>query len=232
MADLQSDTQPNKLGCDPDFQRFSKMINAIIFDFDGTLIDSVDSVYKEYLRVSRIMNLRKVYFEEFGKHLGKPWNILLEELWPGVDIKKFKKQYRTDAEQALPIYGVHKTLEKLKEHYKLGIVTSRGKKTLYRHLKTADIDKKIFDIILYRENLKKHKPNPEALLVASRKMRLLSDEIIYVGDSIIDAQCALSANIRFIGVLTGGASKKEFKKLGVKYIVKSVRDITKIIKKF
>lgn len=204
-----------------------RMIKAVLFDFDGTLIDSVDSVWEEYQRTASILKLPKRRFEDFARQLGKPWDTALVNLWPEVDVKKFTEVYRLEREQATLIEGVAETLEKLKGKYKLGILTSRGSKTLYKHLKSTGIKRKSFDLILHRESLRNHKPNPEALYQACEELKLNPSEVVYIGDSIIDAECAIKAGIKFIGVLTGGATGKEFEKNGVQkeYIIKTLKKL-------
>ncbi|MBM3309316.1 MAG: HAD family hydrolase [Candidatus Altiarchaeales archaeon] len=203
------------------------MIKAVLFDFDGTLIDSVDSVWREYQRTAGVLNLPERKFEDFARQLGKPWEEALENLWPGVDKKRFTEVYRLEREEAKLIEGVSEALSGLKGKYKLGILTSRGSKTLYQHLDSTGIDFKMFEIILHKESLANHKPHPEALLQACRQLEVNPREAVYIGDSIVDAQCAINAGMKFIGVLTGGASRKDFTEAGLKKedILKSLKNL-------
>jgi len=192
------------------------MIKAVLFDFDGTLIDSVDSVWKEYQRTARLLHLPERRFEDFARQLGRPWEEALENLWPGVDAVKFTEIYRLEKEKATLIEGVSQTLGRLKSRYILGIITSRGGKTLFQHLDSTGIDKKMFKIILHRESLSNHKPHPDALLQACKQLGITPQEAVYVGDAIVDSQCAHNAGMKFIGVLTGGANRKDFEEAGLK----------------
>lgn len=206
---------------------------AVLFDFDGTLIDSVDSVWKEYERTAQTLKLPKKTFRDFAQELGRPWEQALLRLWPHVDVKKFTRVYRQKKEKAGAIEGAAETLRRLKERYKLGIMTSRGGKTLYMHLKTTGIDQNLFDVILHRESLKSHKPNPEALYQACMELELKPEEVVYVGDAVLDAECAIKAGMPFIGVLTGGATRKDFEKTGVKKgrIIKTLKTLPETMEK-
>jgi HAD superfamily hydrolase (TIGR01509 family) len=207
------------------------MIKAVIFDFDGTLIDSVDSVWREYQRAAKTLRLPERKFEDFARQLGKPWEIALENLWPGVDKQKFTEIYRLEKEESKVIEGVFETLEQLKGKYKLGILTSRGSKTLFMHLEATGIGKIPFDVILHLGNLRNHKPHPEALLQACGELKIKPSEAVYVGDAIVDAQCAQQAGVHFLGVLTGGASKKDFLENGVKKenILDNIQPLTHLL---
>jgi HAD superfamily hydrolase (TIGR01509 family) len=202
-------------------------IRAVLFDYDGTLIDSVDCVWQEYQRTARVLKLPKRRFEDYTRQLGKTWEEALKNIWPGVNTKEFTKVYRLEKEQVTLLEGVMETLGRLKGRYKLGILTSRGRKTLYQHLKSTGIPAGLFGAILYRESLKKHKPDPKALYQACREMKVAPEEIVYVGDAVVDAQCAIAAGIRFIGVLTGGAKKQDFLKAGVPKdcIIKTLKEL-------
>lgn len=208
------------------------MIKAIVFDFDGTLADSIDSVWQEYRRVARIMRLKQPKYREFTKHLGRTWEEILKKIWPDVSISEFMKHYRAKEEKALPIKGASETLEKLKKKYTLAIMTSRGRKTLSEHIKTVGLNPRLFRLIAHRESLENHKPDPRALLQVCAKLKLKPSEILYIGDAILDAECAFKAGVPFVGVLTGGASRSEFKKHGIEFILKSVNDMPLFLEGF
>jgi len=208
------------------------MITAVLFDFDGTLIDSVKSVWKEYRRTARVLNLPKRRFEDFARQLGKPWESALISLWPGIDVKKFTEVYRLEREQVMAIDGVLEALGRLKGRYKLGILTSRGGKTLFKHLESTGIGTQAFDLILHKESLRNHKPNPDALYQACEELGIRPSEAVYVGDARVDVQCARAAGMKFIGVLTGGATRKDFEECGVsgKDILETIKDLPEKLK--
>jgi len=206
------------------------MFSAILFDFDGTLVDSNKSIFDEYIKVSKIMGLREISFREFSSHLGRPWNAALEELWPGVDKKKFTGLYRREREATPILEGVYGALVDLSQNYSLGILTSRGKKTLHIILDAVGINDGRFDFVFSKESLSSHKPDPRALTEAVEKMGLGLKDVIYIGDSVIDAECAHKAGVSFVGVLSGGTLYEDFIKLGVKQVIDSVAKLPKLVK--
>lgn len=198
------------------------MLRAIVFDFDGTLIDTTNSIWGEYKRVAALMGLEEVEFEKFTSQLGKPWVAALMGLWPDVDIDRFNKLYRGNVEKSTPIVGVKETLELLSKKYRLAILTSRGEDTLYSHLKLMGIDPGIFYVILHKGSITRHKPDPSALFQISRKLMVGMDDMLYVGDSIVDLECAVNAGVVFVAVLSGGTRRDMFLSNGAQYVIDSI----------
>jgi len=87
-----------------------------------------------------------------------------------------------------------------------------------------------FDVLVIQESTKKHKPNPEPLLLACEKLEIKPKEAVYIGDRLIDFETAKNTGMDFIGFLSGGTSEEEFEKAGVKKIVKSLSGLLSIIK--
>lgn len=205
-------------------------MKAIIFDFDGTLIDTTGSIWGEYQRVSNLMGLPKITFRQFTNQLGKPWVDVLLTLWPDVDIDEFNRLYRKGTERGIPIKGIRGTLRELNKDYRLALLTSRGEKSLFQHLNAAGFDPSLFELILDRDSTKNHKPDPQALMQACKELKLKPEDVMYVGDSLVDMECALRANIEFVGVLTGGTTREEFEKGGTEHILTSIVELLNLIK--
>lgn len=112
-------------------------------------------------------------------------------------------------------------LKRLK--FRKAIVASKSKSSLKPELGKII---RFFEVVVTREDTKKHKPNPEPLLLACKKLEIEPEEAIYVGDTIIDYQAAKNAGMNFIGFISGSASKEDFKKLNARYVT-SMKDLLK-----
>ncbi|MFH0861412.1 MAG: HAD family hydrolase [Candidatus Altiarchaeota archaeon] len=207
------------------------MLKAVIFDFDGTLVDTIGSIWAEYRRVISVMGLPAVSHRDFTRNIGRAWDEIIVGFWPGIDAKDFTRHYRVEAESVKPIPGVEEALERLSGDYGLAIMTSRGEKTFIPHMRKAGIDPKLFKAVFHRNDLEYNKPDPRALSPVFKALKLKPSESIYVGDSIIDAQCALKAGAGFVAVLTGGAYPEDFKDMGVKDIIPSVKELPKLLER-
>lgn len=92
--------------------------------------------------------------------------------------------------------------------------------------------RKLIDIIVGAEDVKIEKPNPEGLRCIIERLNLEKDNVLYVGDNLVDAQTAQNAGVDFIGVLTGTTDRQDFEKYNFSYIGKNILDIYNFILKF
>jgi HAD superfamily hydrolase (TIGR01509 family) len=210
-----------------------KRYKAIIFDLDGTLIDSMP--YHE-LAFKDLLLEYGVRIDE--KHLRKLLGLSTGRILSALKKKhKFKENIENLREERRYHYfkflgtkniifpGVMKKLQKLRLDYKIAIATSSSFVT-YNH--SADEDfKKMFDAVVTINDVKKErgKPFPDQLLLAAKKMRVDASECLMIGDSIYDGLAAKRASMDFIGVLTGYTSKKELAKEEPIRVLASVKDL-------
>lgn len=209
------------------------MLKAIIFDFDYTLGDSTNGIV-----LSVNYALEKLGFgardkEEIKKTIG----LSLKDTFPvltkennGEKAEKFSKYFREKADLVMventELYGdVKEVLQKLKrEGYKIGIVTTKFHYRIEQILnKFNALD--LVDLIVGAEDVKIEKPDPEGLLWAAENLQLEKEDILYVGDSLVDAKTAENAQINFAGVLTGTTSADEFKLYKNVFIGEHIKDI-------
>lgn len=209
------------------------MLKAIIFDFDYTLGDSTNGIV-----LSVNYALEKLGFdardkEEIKKTIGlslkDTFSVLTKEN-NGEKAEKFSKYFREKADLVMventELYGdVKEVLQKLKrEGYKIGIVTTKFHYRIEQILnKFNALD--LVDLIVGAEDVKIEKPDPEGLLWVAENLQLEKEDILYVGDSLVDAKTAENAQINFAGVLTGTTSANEFKLYKNVFIGEHIKDI-------
>ena len=92
---------------------------------------------------------------------------------------------------------------------KTGIVTTKLHYRIEQILDKFGI-RNLVDIIVGAEDAKVEKPSPEGLLWAIEHLNINKENVIYVGDSMVDAQTAERAGVDFAGVMTGVTSRKDF----------------------
>ena len=93
--------------------------------------------------------------------------------------------------------GTADVIKNLHETYRLGIVTGRVPETIFELPELHDL-KKYFEVVVHNLDTTNHKPYPEPLLLAARRLALEPTECIYIGDVETDAQAARAANMSFI----------------------------------
>lgn len=185
------------------------MYNCIIFDVDGTLIDTGNAVFSTYQRV---------VFEEFGRYLpdeelmcayAVPTHKALERLgFKNIEEAKLKfHRYLMEAFGKVRLYeGMENTLKYLKQKNKItGLVTSRNNDEVTDDICLQGVIK-YFSHVVCTEDTEKHKPHPEPLL---RLVELAGSKIshtIYIGDTYYDYKCAKDAGIDFVLALWGATN--------------------------
>lgn len=206
---------------------FDSMTKTILFDFDGTLVDTFPIIEKEVRKLKGIEKKQKIDFNEIKKlgtkglikKSGIPyWKIplltknIMREIRNRKDIKLFE--------------GVELILKQLRKRYRLGIVSSNSEENIKKILKENGVDK-LFDYIYSASSLfGKHK-NLKRLI---KKYKLNLEEVIYVGDEDRDILAAKKVGIKVVAVTWGYNSKEKLMKEKPDYLVSSPKELEKIFK--
>ncbi|MDE1868814.1 MAG: HAD family hydrolase [Candidatus Micrarchaeota archaeon] len=182
------------------------MIKAIIFDMDGVLLDTREANIVFFQREME----RSGYGKIPRKLAAKGHTITMMDsvrLFTGERsekrVKEIWQEWVSNAEDLYPSElvavpsHVKYVLERLSKKYKTAIVTGRIRRWIGEFFKHANI-KDSFDALVGFEDYKKPKPDPEPLLVAAKRLRVASNECIYVGDSKVDELAARAAGMKFI----------------------------------
>lgn len=145
-------------------------------------------------------------------------------------IKLFKEKADSVMVANTELYvGVKEVLQKLKSKgYKIAIVTTKFHYRIEQILSKFDANE-LIDIIVGAEDVKIEKPNPEGLLWAIEHLEAMNEEVLYVGDSLVDAKTAENAKVEFVAVLTGTTTKDDFRSYNSAYIGENISDVCKYI---
>jgi pyrophosphatase PpaX len=191
----------------------SSNINCILFDLDGTLIDTSQLIIDSYqYTLKKHLNI-EVPSSEIALTMGRP----LVEILGSYSQKQQAEMVRTyreynearhDAATSL-IPGVMETLEALTEEgITLGVVTGKRRQLAMRGMQLFGIDA-YMQAIVTPEDTMLHKPNPEPILKALELLEQSPEETIMVGDSPVDLQTAHSAGTLSAAVLWSVAPRKQ-----------------------
>ena len=118
--------------------------------------------------------------------------------------------------------GAKNVVKELSRSYILAVVTSRMRKTTKSYFKFSGLEKYFSALITY-ENSKRHKPYPDPLIVAVRRLKIRPNEAVYIGDQKSDIKAARAAKMKLI--LFGNKLR------GADYSTKSFAEIPKLISK-
>ncbi len=216
----------------------TKNYKLILFDFDYTLVDSSQAVAKCINYALGNMGVDEVSSEAACKTIGLSLSTVYKALTGNDDIDRSQEFVRLFAKKADEVMvnltcvydSVPDTMKFLKEkRLKLGIVSNKYRYRIEAILEKEGLDN-IFDIIIGSEDMTKHKPNPEGIIKAADLLNIRQEDIIYVGDSLVDAKTVKDLKVSFVAVLTGTTTEEEFKDYKALGIIKDVSELINFIK--
>lgn len=197
-------------------------IDAVLFDLDGTVIDTDDELVEQWAaKLHRIEPLlptgdarRSVRRTIMASE--KPANALLTVLDKvGLDERVFalkdrlsKLKGQPSAEHFRLVDGIPELLDYLDGRFKLGIVTTRSRPEVESFLEQFAYQDK-FQAIVTRDDVKRLKPHPEAVLRAAELLNVSVQRCVLVGDTRVDVEAANAAGAVSIGVLSGFSERDD-----------------------
>jgi len=208
-----------------------------LFDFDYTLADTTKPIVECFRHTFETMNIDGFDREKAIKTIGMTLDNAFPELTGIKDEKKVQELvsiYRVKSdeitiENTVLFEDTVETLQTLKKNgIKVGIVSSRMGARIDKILEHLNC-RKYVDYIIGYENVTTHKPNPEGLMKALDYFNCKKEDVLYVGDSYIDAKAAENGQIDFVGVTTGTTSQNDFKEYNNIKIVNNISSILDVI---
>jgi HAD superfamily hydrolase (TIGR01549 family) len=177
--------------------RGTSQIRGVLFDWDGTLLNSCEADTAAYLAMFRAMGIAWGR-AELAKHYSPNWYRvyraakLKRTQWAEAD-RLWRENYARHRPKLMR--GARRVLAKLEPRHALGLVTSGDRDRVLRQLREFRLSE-IFAARVCSGDTRQRKPHPEPLLLALRRMRLRAAECVYIGDSAEDLQMARSAGTR------------------------------------
>ncbi len=205
---------------------------VIIFDFDGTIADTVDAL----VSIANRLAVEFGYIQITPKDLTILRNLTSREIikYSGISllkipfiVKKVKAELKNKIHELKPIPGIKEALTELQsEGYKLGIITSNSQENVNQFLKINNLDH-LFDFIYSGITIFGKKTIINNVL---RQKQLKPQEVIYVGDETRDIEASKKANIQVIAVTWGFNSPEVLAKQNPNFLVDEPHKLLKVIK--
>lgn len=216
--------------------RVNEKITTILFDFDGTLMNTNDLIMDSWRHIYRVLEDKDIIEEEIVRTFGEPLIKTMEKAFPNIPVDECVEIYRSyhresfgDRISLFP--GIKEMLGSLKAlGYKMAVVTSRAALTTKQAMERYEI-MEYFDVVITCDDTDKHKPHPEPVFIALDQLNSRPEESIMIGDSMYDILCAKNAGVQ--SVLVGWAvAVLEEEKTGIDkpdYFVETANDIVKLV---
>lgn len=186
-------------------------IQCVIFDFDGTLIDTLDKHIQAFETLFAEINI-DVSYEAIAENMGRTPKDTLKSLIPKLvkDTEKLeqlaskKEMILSSLLDEIPLFdGAISLLAYLKDmDLPLCLASSTPKYNVLKMLKTVELDQ-YFKVIITGEDITIGKPNPQVFLKAAKKANITPQHCLVIGDSPHDIQAANAAGMKIIAVNTG-----------------------------
>jgi HAD superfamily hydrolase (TIGR01549 family) len=213
-------------------------IKAVLFDMDGTLIDTDNvDVAKWARRIARIyrspMTVRK-NARRLVMALETPMNALFTVLDAvGLDTPVVRLLIRlqggTDQEDTMPpVAGVAELIEQLADRYRLGIVSTREVCESEKFLTSLGV-REHFEVIAGRDTTWRIKPHPQPVRYAADKLGIDPKHCLMVGDTTVDAKAGLRAGAWTVSVLCGYGERAELERTGTHLILEHTTQLRDLL---
>jgi pyrophosphatase PpaX len=214
--------------------RLEKMIEEIeylLFDLDGTLIDTTDLILHAFHETFRIARIPAPDDEVLLSQIGRPLHLQMQDFdcMRAAELyalyQKIYDEYHDEMARSFP--GVKEVVEELKfRGYKLGIVTSKRIFTARKELQYFKMENQ-FEIIIAAEDTHRHKPDPAPLLDAMVKLGASPEQTTYIGDTPYDLGCAHGAGVLAGAVMWGPFAREILEKEKPDYWLESPSSLLK-----
>lgn len=203
----------------------------ILFDFDGTIADSMKSILKIINRLSKEFGYKKIRDEEIDRYRNKEVKESFQEL--GISIIKLPfvvQRIRSELNKEIKalelIKGIKIALLNLKKSgYKLGILTSNSEGNVIQFLRKNNLE--IFDFIYCGSSLF---GKGRVIRSCLKNHRLKSEEVIYVGDETRDIEAAKKVKIKVIAVSWGFNKREILESLDPEYLINTPEELLHLFK--
>jgi pyrophosphatase PpaX len=186
---------------------------VVLFDLDGTVIDSGAIILASMRHAAREVLGVEVPDEQLMAAVGGPGlEAQMQALSPD-RAEELVTVYRAHNEplhdELVCCPGMGEVLVQLKdEGRRLGIVTAKRRQTVELAFAQIPIEH-LFETVVGGDETKKHKPDPEPLLLALERLGAAPDDAVYVGDAPFDVKAAKAAGLYSVGVSWGGIHGRE-----------------------
>lgn len=215
------------------------MYKCIIFDLDGTLLNTIDDICDSINASLRRLN-KNINSDHCKSFVGSGVDKLISRTLDFLGInsienfeylkKTYLEEYKKRQFYKTSLYpNTFETLKKLKDcNIKIAVLSNKPDDDTQRIISHYFKDFK-FDCVFGKKNEFDIKPSPDALNEIIRILGVNKEEVLYCGDSDVDMQTAINADVVSIGATWGFRSYEELNMYSPKYIISNIDEIAKII---
>lgn len=202
---------------------------VVLFDFDGTLADSVDLIIASF----RAALGGEVPDDELRSWIGRPLQLLMEKVRPGrvaESMAAYRAFYREHHDELIrPIPGVPDLLAALTgAGASVGVVSSKRIDFIELGLAALGLTGAV-RILASQDDTARHKPFPDPLLFAADRLGVSPAECVYVGDAVVDIEAGRAAGMGTVAVSWGAGERSALLASGPAALVDDVGELRLVL---
>ena len=182
------------------------MLKLIVFDVDGTLVDTDEVILETWKELIRLYKPSDYFLDDdvIRTFSGPPLRDSIKRVFPEMNQEFIFNEYNritpglyeSNIKKFPNVVDILNNLKK--DGYQLAVLTNKDSKMTRYTLELAGIDINLFGAIVTADNVKTLKPNPEGLLNILNKLDIKNNETISVGDTEFDYYCGINADVKTI----------------------------------
>lgn len=201
-------------------------IQGVLFDWDGTLLNSYEADTAAYLAMFHKMGIAWG-IEDLERHYSPNWYLvyraakLPRSRWHEAD-RAWREQYANHKPKLLA--GARRVLARLRTRHVLGLVTSGDRERVAKQLCEFRLTE-LFAARVCGGDTRRRKPHPEPLQLALRRMKLEARNCWYVGDAPEDLEMARRAGVHAIAVLGPFPTEKRLRAARPELLLESIEEL-------
>jgi len=208
-----------------------RTLAAVLFDWDGTLIDSYHADSQAYLALFREMGV-PWGLPELERHYSPDWYVVYRAAgipnarWPDAD--RIWRAYYAKHRPKL-VSGARRVLMQLARRYELGLVTSGDRNRVMRQWRGFGL-LRVVRTRVCGGDLEEKKPHPAPLQMALRQIAIEPADCVYVGDTPEDVAMARAAGVRAIAVLGPFPTEKRLRAMRPEFLLDDLRKLPGLLR--
>ena len=211
---------------------------AILYDLDGTLVDSIELILLSARHAFVGFPDRVPSDDEWRGHIGRPLMTVLREYAgdePGAErlLARYREYQLANHDRLLHAYdGILDVLRGFAAAgHQMAIVTSKSDAMALRALEHVGIAD-LFPVLVGCDSCTNHKPHPEPVERAMARLGVTAADAIYVGDSPHDMASGNGAGVHTVGVTWGAFTRAEMEACSADVVIDHVTDLTRVVAEF
>lgn len=207
---------------------------AVLFDFDGTIMDTEPAIIASYTHLFELWRTPAEFTPELQiEVLGPSLAQEMAKFFPEHDLEECLREYRGYqnghlAELVRPMEGAPELMRWLREEgYPTGIISTRLHGSL-DHILAMQGMKEMFDIIIGHDDVQKEKPDPEGILHACKALGCAAS--VYIGDSATDIEAGLNAGSYTVAALTKPEKEASLRAAGPDACIRRLSELRELLR--